>query len=80
MDTFYSPDKNYILSRGSFWSGMFVILGVSAITFYTLAFWGLGHVSERLSCWLRKSCFEAMVRTYPSVCVWNMIPETCVMR
>eukprot|EP00624_Nannochloropsis_granulata_P003403 evm.model.NODE_27191_length_32237_cov_31.285324.8 len=62
MNVFYSTDKNYIIERGSFWAGMFVLLGVSAVTFYTTAFWGLGNVSERLACWLRKSCFEAMIR------------------
>ncbi len=62
MNVFYSTDKNYIIERGSFWAGMFVLLGVSAVTFYTTAFWGLGNVSERLVCWLRKSCFEAMIR------------------
>lgn len=62
MNTFYSTDKEYLLERGSFWSGMFVVLGVCAVTFYTTAFWGLGNVSERLACWLRKSCFEAMLR------------------
>ncbi len=62
MDTFYSLDKHYITSQGSFWAGMFVILGVCAVTFHTAAAWGLGHVGERLACWLRHSCFEAMMR------------------
>lgn len=62
MNVFYSTDKDYIIERGSFWAGMFVVLGVCAVTFYTTAFWGLGNVSERLACWLRKSCFEAMIR------------------
>jgi len=64
MNVFYSTDKDYVIERGSFWAGMFVVLGVCAITFYTPAFWGLGNVSERLACWLRKSCFEAMLRPH----------------
>lgn len=72
MNTFYSNDKEYILTKGSFWSGMFVILAVCAVTFHTLAFWGLGNVAERLACWLRKSCFEAMIRRAPG---WFDLPE-----
>jgi ATP-binding cassette subfamily B (MDR/TAP) protein 1 len=62
MSVFYSTDRDYILERGSFWAGMFVVLGSAAILFYTLAFWGLGNVAERLAAWLRKGCFEAMLR------------------
>ena len=72
MNTFYSTDKDYIIERGSFWAGMFVVLGACAIFFYTLAFWGLGNVAERLACWLRKSCFEAMLRRDVG---WFDLPE-----
>lgn len=72
MDTFYSPDAGYIREKGAFWAGMFVVLGTCAITFYTLAFWGLGHVAERLACWLRLSCFEAMLRRHIG---WFELPE-----
>ncbi|EKU20418.1 hypothetical protein NGA_0545900 [Nannochloropsis gaditana CCMP526] len=47
MSVFYSTDRDYILERGSFWAGMFVVLGSAAILFYTLAFWGLGNTQNR---------------------------------
>lgn len=72
MNTFYSLDKKEIISKGEFWSGCFVGLGLGAITFYTIAFWGLGHVSERLACWLRQSCFTAMMRRHIG---WFEMPE-----
>lgn len=72
MDTFYATDAETITTKGSFWSSMFVVLGSCAIIFYTLAFWGLGHVAERLACWLRLSCFEAMLRRNIG---WFEMPE-----
>jgi hypothetical protein len=38
------------------------LLGVASVTFYTLSFWGLGHVAEHLTRWLRGQCFQAMLR------------------
>lgn len=58
----YSFDPAYVRTKGEFWSGMFVLLGVGSITFYTLSFWGLGNVAERLTFWLRQQCYEAIMR------------------
>lgn len=84
MNTFYSTDKEYIVERGSFWAGMFVVLGSCAILFIL---WPFGVWAMWLSVWpagfaspaLKPCCDGTSVgltcrRTtlVPSLLVWRL--------
>jgi ATP-binding cassette, subfamily B (MDR/TAP), member 1 len=62
QNLFYYPDPNRVVSEGSFYGVMFVVLGIIICAARYAQEYGLGVMSERLARKLRGMAFGAMVR------------------
>jgi ATP-binding cassette subfamily B (MDR/TAP) protein 1 len=62
QDTFYHADAREIRETSAFYACMYLVLGVAACFSYTLQFWSVAQVTERVCVDLRSQLFEATVR------------------